>query len=357
MKVACLEPDKTDAPMWSQFSRLLHYRQIDYGTLAAYQDLAESVRILDTESGTCGNRILYLAVPPSLYVSNAEMLGRAGLATEGHNGNGWSRIIIEKPFGRDLTSAMALDKRLHEYFSEHQIFRIDHYLAKETVQNILTFRFANAIFEPLWNRNFIDHIHIIAAETVGVEHRAGYYEQAGVLRDMFQNHMMQLLALTAMEPPSRFESDRVRDEKVKVYRTLRPFRTDSFQDYLVVGQYGAGTVAGKRVRAYRDENGVDPDSLIPTFAMMKVFVDNWRWKGVPFYLTSGKRLAEKQTQIHIQFQRGSPLSVSADIKRRNHCQSAHTGDLSGRGDIVDISNQKPRPQDVFEIRKHGFSLP
>jgi len=196
---------------------------------------------------------------------------------------------------------MNLDHTIHKYFQEHQIFRIDHYLAKETVQNILTFRFANAIFEPLWNRNFIDHVDIVATETLGVEHRAGYYEQAGVLRDMFQNHMMQLLSLTAMEPPSRFEAGRVRDEKVKVYRSLRPFRVESIQDYLVVGQYGAGTVDGKRVPAYRDEPGVSPDSLTPTFAMMKVFLDNWRWKGVPFLLTSGKRLKKKLTEIRIQF--------------------------------------------------------
>ena len=301
MEKACLDSDRTNASMWQRFAKLLHYKKIAYGTLDSYQGLAKSAEDLDTKFSTRGNRILYLAVPPSLYVSNAEMLGQAGLSAERQNGGGWSRIIIEKPFGRDLTSAMALDKRLHEYFSEHQIFRIDHYLAKETVQNILTFRFANTIFEPLWNRNFIDHVHIIAAETVGVEHRAGYYEQAGVLRDMFQNHMMQLLALTAMEPPSRFEANRVRDEKVKVYRSLRPFHTDSLQDYLVVGQYGAGTVAGKRVPAYRDEPDIAPDSLIPTFAMMKVFLDNWRWKGVPFYLTSGKRLSRKLTQIHIQF--------------------------------------------------------
>ncbi len=301
MKAAYLDSDKTNVSMWQQFSKLLHYKRLNYETLASYQNLAKYAGNLDTEFGTRGNRILYLAVPPSLYVSNAEMLGQAGLATERQNHGGWSRIIIEKPFGRDLTSAIALDKRLHEYFSEHQIFRIDHYLAKETVQNILTFRFANAIFEPLWNRNFIDHVHIIAAETVGVEHRAGYYEQTGVLRDMFQNHMMQLLALTAMEPPSLFESERVRDEKVKVYRSFRPFLSDGLQDYLVVGQYGAGMVGGKRVPAYRDEYKVDPDSLIPTFAMMKVFLDNWRWKGIPFYLTSGKRLARKLTQIHIQF--------------------------------------------------------
>jgi glucose-6-phosphate 1-dehydrogenase len=209
--------------------------------------------------------------------------------------------VVEKPFGRDLKSAMELDRTLHESFREEQIFRIDHYLAKETVQNILMLRFANSIFEPLWNRGFVDHVDITAAEALGVEHRAGYYEQAGVLRDMFQNHMMQLLALVAMEPPSLFEAERVLDEKAKVYRSLRPFPVDDLQGYLVLGQYGEGRVDGERVRAYRLEPGVSPDSLTPTFARMKVFVDNWRWQGIPFFLTSGKRLARKSTEIVIHF--------------------------------------------------------
>jgi len=301
MKGVCLSLNEVNGSEWERFSEFLYYRSIEYKDVKSHEKLAESIRELEGKYGTGGNRVFYLAIPPSLYESNAEMLGKAGLSKEGDDGAGWSRIVVEKPFGRDLTSAMKLDHTIHKYFQEHQIFRIDHYLAKETVQNILTLRFANAIFEPLWNRNFIDHVHIIATETLGVEHRAGYYEQAGVLRDMFQNHMMQLLALTAMEPPSRFEAARVRDEKVKVYRSLRPFRVESIQDYLVVGQYGAGTVDGKRVPAYRDEPGISSESLTPTYAMMNVFLDNWRWKGVPFFLTSGKRLAKKLTEIHIQF--------------------------------------------------------
>jgi len=301
MKEACLKSNEMKASNWDLFSEFLYYRSIDYTDLHSYENLAGSIGELDKKHGIKGNRIFYFAIPPSLYESNAEMLGKAGLSTEKENSIGWSRIVVEKPFGRDLASAMNLDRIIHEFFQEHQIFRIDHYLAKETVQNILTFRFANAIFEPLWNRNFIDHVHIIATETLGVGHRAGYYEQAGVLRDMFQNHMMQLLALTAMEPPSRFEAERVRDEKVKVYRSLRPFRVESIRDYLLIGQYDAGTIEGRRVPAYRDEPDISPDSLVPTFAMMKVFLDNWRWKGIPFYLTSGKRLARKLTEIHIQF--------------------------------------------------------
>jgi glucose-6-phosphate 1-dehydrogenase len=298
MKDALAQNARIDQETWGAFAEALFYRPIQYDDPSSYADLAEYLRSLDREYGTKGNRIFYLAIPPGLYETTARMLGRAGLSEERE---GWSRIVVEKPFGRDLKTAIALDSVLDEHFEEHQIFRIDHYLAKETVQNILMLRFANAIFEPLWNRQYIDHVSIMASETLGVERRAGYYEKTGVLRDMFQNHMMQLLALTAMEPPSLFEADRVRDEKAKLYRSLRPFPTESLQEYLVLGQYGSGRIGGKAVPAYREEQNVSPDSLTPTFAMMKIFMDNWRWQGVPFYLGSGKRLAEKRTEILIQF--------------------------------------------------------
>jgi glucose-6-phosphate 1-dehydrogenase len=309
MKAALQATGTVDVSRWNSFAQLLHYQSIDYKESSSFLGLAGFIRKMDEKHRAGGNRIFYLAIPPSLYKSTAQMLGKAGLSLEGEKKNGWSRIVVEKPFGRDLDTAIDLDRSLHEYFNEHQIFRIDHYLAKETVQNILMFRFANSIFEPIWNRRYIDYVSITAAETLGVEHRAGYYEQAGVLRDMFQNHMMQLLALTAMDPPSVFEADRVRDEKVKVYRAMRPFPTEDFNDYLVLGQYGAGSIdtksdgktEKKRVPAYRDEPGINPDSLTPTYAMMKIFLDNWRWQGVPFYLTSGKRLAKKKTEIVIQF--------------------------------------------------------
>jgi glucose-6-phosphate 1-dehydrogenase len=196
---------------------------------------------------------------------------------------------------------MELDRTLHRSFGERQIFRIDHYLAKETVQNVLTLRFANAIFEPLWNRNFVDHVGILAAENLGVEHRAGYYDRSGVLRDMFQNHLMQLLALIAMEPPSRFESDRVQDEKAKVFRSLKPLPAAGVHENLILGQYGPGIVEGGQALGYREEPGVRPDSVTPTFAVLRLFLDNWRWRGVPFYLASGKRLAQKVTEITVQF--------------------------------------------------------
>ncbi|MCP4681166.1 MAG: glucose-6-phosphate dehydrogenase [Desulfobacterales bacterium] len=303
MKKACMPTNGTDDSSWKTFSSALHYRAIDYEQPASYVTLADTLTKLDEKWGTGGNRIYYLAIPPTLYKPVTQMIGEAGLASESENSNGWARIVVEKPFGHDLSTAIDLDNSLHVYFREHQIFRIDHYLAKETVQNILMFRFTNAMFEPIWNRNYIDHIQIIATETLGVEHRAGYYEQAGVLRDMFQNHMMQLLALTAMEPPAFFEVDRVRDEKVKVYRAIRPFNVKNAEKYLVVGQYGRGTIAGQKVPAYRDEHGVSSGSLTPTFAMMKIFLDNWRWRGVPFYLMSGKRLARKLTEINIHFKK------------------------------------------------------
>ena len=231
--------------------------------------------------GTRANRLFYLATPPALYPVIVEQLGLCGL----NHSEGWTRIIIEKPFGHDLQSAHQLNERVHATFGEHQVYRIDHYLGKETVQNILTFRLANAIFEPLWNRNYVDHVQITVSETVGVAHRAGYYDRAGVLRDMFQNHLLQLLCLTAMEPPAVFEANALRDEKVKVLRALR------VGERSVRAQY----------KGYRAKEGVAPGSQTPTYAALELFVDNWRWKDVPFYLRSGKSLQAKTTEIAIQF--------------------------------------------------------
>ena len=298
---------------WQEFAQGLDYYAIEYDSPAAFQGLQSFLHDLDTRHGTGGNRLFYLAVPPSLYQSISMHLGQAGLGQEHTNGQGWSRIVVEKPFGHDLASAQELNAALHQSFQEHQVFRIDHYMAKETVQNILILRFANTIFEPLWNRNYIDRVGLIAAEKLGVEHRAGFYEQAGVLRDMFQNHMMQLLALITMEPPSRFEAERVRDEKVKGFRSLKPFTNANLADNLVLGQYEAGDIDGVPVPAYRAEPGVRPDSLTPTFAVMRVFIDNWRWRGVPFYLASGKRLPRKLTQLIIHFKE-VPHSLFANIE-------------------------------------------
>jgi len=294
-------PESRDLSVWDQIAEQIFYHPVSPDSAESFRELSSFLQELDQRHQTDGNKLFYLAMPPSAYEPVSSYLGQAGLASEGQQGNGWVRLVVEKPFGRDLESARHLDGTLHEHFSEHQIFRIDHYLAKETVQNILMFRFANSIFEPVWDRRYIDHVQIWAAEDIGVGHRAGYYDHFGVLRDMFQNHMMQLLALCAMEPPSKFQADRVRDEKTKVYRSLRPFPVQELEEYLVLGQYTTGVVGGQKVPGYLDEPNVDPESLTPTFAAMKVFVDNWRWQGVPFYLVSGKRLAEKRTSITVHF--------------------------------------------------------
>ncbi|ADH84753.1 glucose-6-phosphate dehydrogenase [Desulfurivibrio alkaliphilus] len=300
--LAEFEPDRqaeTSSEGWQRFAANLFYQQLSYDSPDSYRQLAELLNQLDRQRGTAPNRMFYLSVPPALYPVIATQLGPAGLSNQ--DAAHWSRIVVEKPFGHDLASAQALDQTLHAGFSEEQIFRIDHYLAKETVQNILMLRFANAIFEPLWNRNYVDYVGIISAEKLGVEHRAGFYEQAGVLRDMFQNHMMQLLALTAMEPPSRFKDIQVHDEKTKIFRALKPLNRGRLSDNLVLGQYGPGTIDGREVPGYRQEPGVAPDSLTPTFAAMKLGIDNWRWRGVPFYLVSGKRMPAKESRIVIQF--------------------------------------------------------
>jgi len=312
LKQDIIKEGTMDIDRWDAFGAKLFYQPVTYDSQESCLELADFLWDLDEKQNTGGNRIFYLAVPPALYPVIAQKIGETGLSREGKNGNGWARIVVEKPFGRDLQTALDLDRVLHKSFREHQIFRIDHYLAKETVQNILMFRFANTIFEPIWNRNYIDYVGIIAAEKLGVENRAGYYEQAGVLRDMFQNHMIQLMALTAMEPPSLFEDDLVRDEKAKVSRSLKPFAPEALMDNLMLGQYKGGMVDGKEVVGYREEKGVNPNSITPTFAMMRYFIDNWRWKGVPFYLASGKRLARKETKIVVQF-KNVPHSMFREV--------------------------------------------
>jgi glucose-6-phosphate 1-dehydrogenase len=290
-----------DLGHWQAFEECLYYQQVFYDDRESYRALSSRLADLDQRHQTLGNRIFNLAVPPSVYATVSREFARAGLSKEDEKQGSWTRLVVEKPFGHDLATARELNKAIGEGFREEQVFRIDHYMAKETVQNILIFRFANAIFEPLWNRNFIDHVRINASESLGIENRAGYYEQAGVLRDMFQNHMMELLALVAAEPPSMFSADRVRDKKAELFGSLRPFRLEDLDDNLVLGQYTAGEVDGNGVPGYREESDVDPNSLTPTYALLRVFVDNWRWQGVPFYLTSGKRLRRKVTRIDIQF--------------------------------------------------------
>jgi len=296
-----LQDQPEDVSRWQDFAQNLHYQTVTYDT-ESFGKLADFLQELDRNEQTAGNRVFDLAVPPKLYPRIAELLGQSGLSREEDRFPGWARIIVEKPFGHDLESAIALNNTLHEHFKEEQIFRIDHYMAKETVQNTLILRFANSIFEPLWNRHHVEYIGIMASEELGVGNRAGYYEHTGVLRDMFQNHLMQLLVLTAMEPPYRYEANAVQDEKAKVIRSLRKFSIEQ-GSRIVLGQYSEGTTGGSSVPGYRDEKGVDSRSPTPTFAFMELFIDNWRWQDVPFYLISGKRLRRKKTRIIIQFKK------------------------------------------------------
>jgi glucose-6-phosphate 1-dehydrogenase len=252
------------------------------------------------EEDASANHIFYLATPPSLALAIVNGLNAVGLAAEQQ---GWSRIVFEKPFGHDLDSARALNAMIAQVFAEHQVYRIDHYLGKEAAQNILVFRFGNSLFEPVWTRNCVDYVEITAAETQGVGTRAGYYEEAGALRDMVANHLLQLLTLTAMEPPVEFDADAVRDEKVRVLRSIHPMTPEEVAERAVRGQYGAGEINGKRVPAYRDESGVAPGSVTETYAAVEFRIDNWRWSGVPFYVRTGKRLARSVTEIAIHFKR------------------------------------------------------
>jgi glucose-6-phosphate 1-dehydrogenase len=298
-----------DEDVWRTFADRLFYVSVhaDEG----YDDLRRRLERFDAEMGTDGDRLFYLATPPTQYRSIVGSLGRHELT---RNGNGWSRVVVEKPFGRDLESARALSAALHEVFDENEIFRIDHYLGKETVQNILVLRFANSIFEPVWDRRYVDHVQITVAESLGVEERAGYYDSAGAMRDVVQNHLLQLLALVAMEPPGAFDANAVRDEKVKVLRAIRHIPGDEVGERAVRGQYGPGFIEGVPVPGYHDEAGVPPESRTDTFVALKLFVDNWRWEGTPFYLRHGKRMPKRATEIAIQFRTVPHQLFSAEAR-------------------------------------------
>jgi glucose-6-phosphate 1-dehydrogenase len=290
-----------DPAIWDSFAKGICYHQGNFTDPEAYQRLADLLDEMDRAHGTGGNRLFYLATPPDYFDDILKHLGEAGLTRQNENGRGWVRVVIEKPFGRDLDTAQDLNRKVHAVLDESQVYRIDHYLGKETVQNILVFRFANGIFEPLWDRRYVDHVQITVSESVGVEGRAGFYETAGVIRDIIQNHMLQVMTLVAMEPPVNFAANAVRDEKVKVLRAVRPIEPEEVGQFTVRGQYGPGSVNGKRAPGYREEPGVAPDSVTETFAAFKFYVDNWRWAGVPFYLRSGKRMPRRVTEVAIQF--------------------------------------------------------
>jgi glucose-6-phosphate 1-dehydrogenase len=298
--------------IWDSFERGIFYLSGNFDDQDKYGALAKQLDAIDEQRGTCGNRLFYLATPPSFFSDIIDHLGKAGLGHAHHPEQGWSRVVIEKPFGRDLTTAEQLNAELHQVFGEDQVYRIDHYLGKETVQNILVFRFGNGIFEPIWNRNYIDNVQITVAESIGVEGRGGYYEEAGALRDMVENHMMQLLALVGMEPPVAFDSGAIHDEKAKLLRAVRKIAPEDMARYTARGQYGEGWVGDQRLGGYRSENGVAPDSNTETFAAVRLEVDNWRWAGVPFYLRHGKALPRKATEIAITFKR-APLGLFSRV--------------------------------------------
>jgi glucose-6-phosphate 1-dehydrogenase len=295
------------------FVSRLYYIDGDYNDAGLYERIASRIEELNQKHNVEGNLVFYLSVPPFLYTTIVEHLGSAGLAcVTDPSIERQVKLVIEKPFGRDLQSAVNLNNSISRCFKESQIYRIDHYLGKETVQNILMLRFANAIFEPVWNRNYIDNIQITIAETVGVQHRAGYYDTSGALRDMFQNHMLQMVTLVAMEPPISFRADGVRDEKVRLLRSIRPFDVKKIDEFWVRGQYGPGSINGKEVKGYLEEGGVSPNSKTETFVAAKLFIDNWRWQGVPFYLRTGKRLPVQDTEIAITFKK-VPYSMFSSI--------------------------------------------
>ncbi len=301
--------------IWESFASGIEYHRGDFDDPAAYVELAKRLDRIDRDRGTAGNRLFYLAVPPSLYPEIVNQLARAGLAAPGDrrrsgSQRGWTRVIVEKPFGRDLESARTLNRELAEVFDEDQVYRIDHYLGKETVQNLAVFRFGNGLFEPIWNRRYIDSVQITVAETVGVEGRGDFYDVTGALRDIVQGHALQLMAMFAMDPPVEFHAEDLRDEKLKVLRAVKPMSREEVAPNTVRGQYVSGWVEGQKIQSYRDEPEVAPDSQTETFVALRLAIDSWRWAGVPFYLRSGKAMPSRVTEIAVQFKR-APLALFA----------------------------------------------
>jgi glucose-6-phosphate 1-dehydrogenase len=317
MKAAVQEfgRDEFRQETWDWLAQGMRYVATDFADDGGEDLVGQTLNDLDEKRGTAGNRVYYFAVPPDAIATLVHEVG------ERRSTDGWTRVIVEKPFGWDLESAKALNTELQKYFDESEVFRIDHYLGKETVQNLLALRFANGIFEPIWNRQFVDHVQITVAESIGIEGRAAFYEQAGAIRDIFQNHLLQLVALTAMEPPIDFTADSVRNEKVKVLRALHT----AGPKHVVRGQYGRGFIEGEEVPAYREEEGVSRDSMTETFVAAELFVDNWRWADTPFYVRAGKRLARRETTIAIEFKRAPhpPFEEAAEDELRPNVLVVH----------------------------------
>ncbi len=338
--------DELRSEVWNELAAAMRYVATDFADDMGEDNVVEALGDLDEKRGTAGNRLYYLAVPPAAFETIVNKLG------ERRSSEGWTRLIVEKPFGHDRDSAHKLNGILQAHFSENEVFRIDHYLGKETVQNMLALRFANGIFEPIWNRQFIDHIQITVGESIGIEGRAAFYEQAGVIRDIFQNHLLQLVALTAMEPPIDFTADSVRNEKVKVLRSLHTPGPKS----VVRGQYGRGFSDGKEVPGYREEEGVASDSNTETFVAAKLYVDNWRWADTPFYVRAGKRLPRRETTIAIQFQRAPHPPFAEIAGRRAAAERAPDPRAAGRGRVARDRREGSRCGHVDPHRAHGLPL-
>jgi glucose-6-phosphate 1-dehydrogenase len=301
-----VEDTPFDKDLWTAFARHLFYQAGDVNDPAMYAQLKSRLAEIDVSQRTEGNVLFYLSTQPSYYGAIVERIGAAGLA----EGSGWRRLVVEKPFGHDLETARELDRGIHRVFDEDEVYRIDHYLGKETVQNILAFRFGNGIFEPVWNRRYVNHVQITAAESIGVEGRGAYYQEAGALRDMIQNHLLQVMATIAMEPPAVFEPNAVRDERAKLLRSIRTLKAEEVASNAVAGQYGPARVGGEDIPGFRQEPGVDPEAQTDTYAAVTFRADNWRWAGVPFYIRSGKRMPKRVTDIAIRFN-AAPLSLFA----------------------------------------------
>jgi glucose-6-phosphate 1-dehydrogenase len=324
LKFARTKPAK-DSTELKEFIQKLYYHSASYDDSKGFATLKALLDQLDEQAGAkpdSSNRLFYLSTPPNVFAEIMKMLGGAELIGDPYEKEYWTRVIIEKPFGRDLESAHTLNKQIRAVLDENQTYRIDHYLGKETVQNIMAFRFGNSIFEPLWNRRYVDHVQITVAEAVSVEGRGGYYDQSGVLRDMVQNHILQLLALVAMEPPASFAPNAVRNEKVKVLSALRPIKIEEIGQYTIRGQYSTGTINGRKIPDYLSEPGVDPNSITETFVALKAYIDNWRWAGVPFYIRSGKALPKRITEITIEF-RQPPLALFSHANHEGHQEGDH----------------------------------